>query len=365
MEKKAGSSEKKSASAAKVQTARSEHKTGKSTHSVNLALQGGGAHGAFTWGVLDRFLEREDIVIDSISGTSAGAMNGAVMTDGYNRGGRDGGREQLTRFWKAISESGKNSPLRRSPFERAMGTWNIDQSPAFQGIDLMTRILSPYQINPSDYHPMQGILEELIDFERIREDTKIHLYISTTNVNTGKVRIFHNHEITAKTLLASACLPFIFKAVEIDGEHYWDGGYMGNPCIFPLIYHSASQDVIVVQINPITRDHVPTTAREILDRANEISFNSSLMREMRAIAFVAHLIDEERLDQQRYKRLNMHMIEAEDELRELGFASKLNVEWEFLIYLRDLGRKTADEWLAVNAEFLGVKSTIDMRDMFV
>ena len=334
---------------------------------VNLALQGGGAHGSFTWGVLDRFLEDERIIIDAISGTSAGAMNATVLAHGMTKNGRDGAREALASFWKQLSKhNASNSFIQRSSWDRMTHGWNLDNSPIFQMFDLMTRVMSPYELNPSGFHPLRELLNEQIDFDILKNGgTKVKLFISTTNVNTGKVRVFDDSELNTEVLLASACLPYMFKAIEIEGQAYWDGGFMGNPSIFPLIYGSKCQDVIVVQINPFTRDTVPTTAREILDRANEISFNSSLMREMRAIAFVASLIEEEGLDPKKYKRLNVHLIEAEEKLRNLGFASKLNADWDFLCYLHDLGRDSANAWLEENFQHLGKRTTVDIKDKFV
>lgn len=331
---------------------------------VNLALQGGGAHGAFTWGVLDRLLQEPELEVEAISGTSAGAMNAAVVADGYERGGAQGARDRLRYFWSKISEAGRHSFLKRTPLDHWLYGWNMDHSPAFQFFDLVTRVFSPYQTNPNDYHPLRDVLTEVVDFDHLRHNSQIKLFINTTNVNTGKVRVFNSSEVTVDVLLASACLPFLFKAVEIDGQYYWDGGYMGNPAIFPLIYSGESRDVIVVQINPFNRDKVPTTAREILDRVNEISFNSSLVREMRVMAYVGKLVEEEGLDENKYKRLNVHFISAEEEMRDMGFASKLNAEWDFLMYLHDLGLSTADEWLNENYDAIGKRSTINLMEKF-
>lgn len=334
-------------------------KTAPAKKKINLGLQGGGAHGAFTWGVIDRILEQPDIEIDSVSGTSAGAMNAAVLADGYERGGPDGARALLREFWTAISEAGKQSILQRSPWDRAMYGWNLDPTPQAQFFDMVTRMSSPYDLPIGDYHPLREVLTDIVDFDNLGPHSKIKLFINTTNVNTGKVRVFNSEELTVDVLLASACLPFLFKAIEIDGQAYWDGGYMGNPAIFPLIYGSKAQDVIVVQINPFTRQKTPSSAREILDRVNEISFNSSLMREMRVISFVSNLVEEEGLDPEKYKRLNVHFIEAEDEMRDLGISSKLNAEWAFLEYLFELGRSAADSFIAENWEHVGVRSTVD------
>jgi NTE family protein len=287
---------------------------------VNLALQGGGAHGAFTWGVLDRLLEDERIVLDGVSATSAGAMNGAALIYGLADGGRDGARELLRRFWQRISESARYTIFQPTPFDRMFGKHDLDHSPAYQAFDFMTRLLSPYQLNPTDANPLRDLLVELIDFERLQHVTTVKLYVCATNARTGKIRVFQPEEICADVLLASSCLPALFRAVEIDGEAYWDGGYMGNPAMFPLLYGCKASDIVLVEINPIRIDEVPTTARAIMDRVNDISFNATMMREMRTIAFVTQLFD--------------------------------------------LGRRTADSWLQRNYDRLGHESTVDMQKLF-
>ncbi len=328
---------------------------------VNLALQGGGAHGAFTWGVLDLLLEDPRIAIEGISGTSAGAMNAAVLACGLSEGGRDLARIKLEDFWRQVSELGRLSPLQAAPWVRASGNWNMDHSPIYLAFDVMSRLLSPYQLNPLDYNPLRGVLERTVD-PACRE---VKLFVSATNVRSGKIRVFGNPEITIDALLASACLPTLFRTVEIDGEPYWDGGFMGNPALYPLFYECDSRDLVIVQINPIERDGIPKTAREILDRMNEISFNSSLMREMRAVAFVTRLIDEGLLDDKRYKRVLVHMIEDETEMQALGFSSKLMADWSFLTYLRDLGRQAATRWLEQNFDRIGSESTLDIAGKFL
>jgi len=243
---------------------------------VNLALQGGGAHGAFTWGVLDRLLEEERMFFEGICATSAGAMNAAVMAYGLTIGGREGAKLSLADFWRRISEAAAWGPPQPSPFDRLMGIGSIEKSPAFIFFDMMTRLLSPYQFNPLNYNPLRDVLEKTVDFGRLRRENVVKLFLCATNVRTGKVKIFENDEMTISAVLASGCLPLLFQAIEIDGEAYWDGGYMGNPAIFPLIYGCQSTDVIVIHINPIVREAVPRTASDILNRLNEISFNSSL-----------------------------------------------------------------------------------------
>jgi NTE family protein len=335
------------------------------TKRVCLALQGGGAHGAYTWGVLDRLLEDERLEVEAISGTSAGAMNAAVFADGYGRGGRDEAKRALEAFWHNISETTRFSPLQPSMFDRMRGDWNLDHSPAFLGFDLLTRMMSPYQLNPANINPLREVLEKSVDFKRLAGCRAVALFVSTTNVRTGKVRVFQSGEITPDVLLASACLPFMFQAVVIDGEPYWDGGYMGNPSLFPLIYNAQSRDIVIVQVNPLSCDQVPTTAAAIMNRLNEISFNSSLMREMRAVAFVTDLIDHGKLDARQYKRLNVHWIESEARMKGLGVSSKLNAEWPFLVYLKEIGRQAANEWLAQHFDAIGERSTVDIRAKFL
>ena len=332
---------------------------------VNLALQGGGAHGAFTWGALDRLLEDPRLVIEGISGTSAGAINGAVLAQGYAKGGRAGARAALDRFWDQVSQTGRFSPLGRTPLDWLSKVWGQGSSPSFLLFDMLTRFLSPYQLNPLNWHPLREILEAAIDFEALKDPSGVKLFISATNVRSGKNRIFCHDEVSVDVLLASACLPFVFQAVEIDGEPYWDGGYMGNPAIYPLIYRCAAPDIVIIQVNPLTREALPKTAPEILDRVNEISFNSTLLREMRAIAFVTKLIDEGALNPKDYKRLNVHMIEAQDEMSRLGVESKLNTSRDFLDGLRETGRRAANDWLDAHFDDIGERPSIDIGAMFL
>lgn len=328
---------------------------------INLALQGGGSHGAFTWGVLDRLLEDGRIKLEGISGTSAGALNAVVLADGIMKGGREGARRALAEFWDAVADMARYSPVQRSPYDVLMRNWNLESSPTYVLFNSMSRLFSPYQINPFNINPLRDMLQEKVNFDRVRCCSEVKVYISATSVRTGKVKIFRTEELSVAAIMASACLPFLFQAVEVDGEAYWDGGYMGNPVIYPLIYRCESPDIVIVQINPLYREELPTTAPEILDRVNEISFNSSLMREMRVIAFVGKLLEEESLDPKRYKRMLIHRIEAESEMKTLGAASKLNAERDFLIYLRDLGRRATGEWLDENYDKLGRESTVDIK----
>ena len=334
--------------------------------SINLALQGGGAHGAFTWGVLDRLLEEEKLEFDGISATSAGAMNAAVFAYGLSEGGRDGAKKALANFWRRVSHAAAFGPLQPTALDRMFGNKSLEYSPAFMIFDILSRVLSPYQFNPLNYNPLKDVLAESVDFEKLRMTCcPVKLFLSATNVRTGKVRLFGNDQISVDSVLASACLPFMFQAVEIDGDHYWDGGYMGNPCIYPLIYECESTDVLIVHINPLERKHMPHTAAEILNRINEISFNSSLMREMRAISFVTKLIDSGELKSDGMKRMLIHSISANEVMNELGHTSKLNADWEFLVNLRDTGRAHAEAWLKESFPKLGRESTVDIRATYL
>lgn len=331
---------------------------------VNLALQGGGAHGAFTWGVLDRLLEDGRIDIDGISGTSAGAMNAVVVADGLVAGGPDGAREALERFWRAVSDAARYSPVQRSALDVFMGNWNLDNSPSFVFFDLMNRLTSPYEFNPLNINPLQTIVEETVDFDRVRSCDKTQIFVSATNVETGRVKVFKGHELTADMVMASACLPYLFQAVEIDGIPYWDGGFMGNPVLFPFHRACTSDDIVLVQINPVERKGTPKSAREIFDRVNEITFNSSLLKELRAIDFVRRMLDEGKLDPAEYSRINLHVISTPDEMQDLRASSKLNAEWPFLRHLFDIGRDAASAWLESCYVRVGAGSTIDTRRMF-
>ena len=345
---------------------RSKEQPTAATKTINLALQGGGAQGAFTWGVLDRLLEEKRIEIDGISATSAGAMNATVLAYGFATGGRDGAKTALAAFWRRVSQAAMISPLQASWLDRALGNHSLRFSLAFVMFDLVTRLFSPYEFNPLNLNPLRDALEVSVDFEALRRGAcPIKLFLSATNVRTGKVKVFERHEIEAKHVLASGCLPFMFQAVEIEGEDYWDGGYMGNPAIFPLIHGCESKDIVVVHINPLERDKTPRNAAEILDRVNEISFNSSLMREMRAIAFVTRLIDQLLVDDGCLKRVFIHSISADAVMKKLGASTKLNVDWGFLTHLHAAGRQYAGTWIEECFDRLGVESTVDIRSQYL
>jgi NTE family protein len=333
---------------------------------INLALQGGGAHGAFTWGVLDRLLDEKQLAFEGLSATSAGSMNAAAFAYGLAVDGREGARKALTNYWKRVSEAARLGPLQPTPIDRMLGDHRLTWTPIFSVIGFVTRVLSPYQFNPSNYNPLRNVVEQSIDFEVLRRpDCPVKLFLSATNVRTGKVKIFSGTEISVDAVMASACLPTMFHAVEIDGEAYWDGGYMGNPAIFPLIYGCESADIVTVHINPLFRADVPRSADDILNRINEISFNSSLMREMRAISFVTRLVTEKHVVDGGLKHVLIHSISDDGFMGALTPTSKYNADWDFLTFLRDQGRKCADDWLATNFAKLGVESSVDADKVYL
>jgi NTE family protein len=328
---------------------------------LDFALQGGGAHGAFTWGALDRLLEEPWLRIDGISGTSAGAMNAAVLVDGHTKGGADGARAALENFWRRVSNAALLSPLRRTPLDILLGRWTLDHSPVFLAMDLMARVFSPYDLGPGGTNPLRDVLAESVDFARLAQ-ASIKLFITATNVRTGRGRVFRNGEITPDVLLASACLPTLFQAIEIDGEGYWDGGYSGNPTITPLVRECNSKDTVLVQINPVERPGLPRSARDILNRLNEVSFNAVLLKELRMIALLRQVAQPDNSENAKWADMRIHRISSEV-MVELGYSSKLNAEWEFLCMLRDEGRRAGDAFLTAHHEDLGRRSTFDLDEL--
>ena len=328
---------------------------------VDLALQGGGAHGAFTWGVLERLLEEPWLKIDGISGTSAGAMNAAIFVQGYARDGAQGARAALESFWRRVADAARFSPLQRNPIDILMGRWTLESSPAFIAMDMMSRVISPYDFNPKGANPLREMLSELIDFERLAE-SPIKLFVTATSVSTGRGRVFRNADLTVDALLASACLPTMFQAIEIDGDAYWDGGYSGNPTMTPLVRECDSKDTILVQINPVERPGAPRLAADILNRLNEVSFNAVLLKELRMIALLRQVANLERGESEKWAHMRIHRI-ASDMMVKLHASSKLLAEWEFLCMLRDEGRRSAQEFLERNAEDIGVKSSYDLDQL--
>jgi NTE family protein len=328
--------------------------------SIDLGLQGGGAHGAFTWGVLDRLLEEPWLLFDGVSGTSAGAMNAVVMADGLATGGRAQARIALEQFWKRVSDAALLSPLRRGPLEILTGRWTLDYSPVFAALDIAARVVSPYDVNPRGANPLRQILADCVDFTRLLH-APIKIFVTATNVRTGRGRVFRNADITPDVLLASACLPTLFQAVEIDGDPYWDGGYSGNPTMVPLIRECSSSDTILVQINPIERPGTPRTAREIHNRVNEVAFNAVLIKELRAAALLRRAADPGSGEGRVWANMRMHRI-ASDVMIDLGYSSKLLAEWDFFRMLRDAGRQAAQAFLDAHSNDLGLRSTLDVDE---
>jgi NTE family protein len=329
---------------------------------VNLALQGGGSHGAFTWGVLDRLLEESRLEFEGVTGTSAGAVNAVVLADGLAAGGREGAREALRVYWRKVSALSAGGPLAPSMIDKANPNYGLEHSLGFIFLEPMTYFASPYQMNPFNYNPFKELLAQAINFERVRQQTAVKLFLGATNVQTAKVKIFYGKEIGVPQLLASTCLPLLMQAVEVDGEFYWDGSYAGNPAIFPLIYNCDTPDILMVHITPAERPGVPTTSPAIMNRMQEISFNTALIREMRTIAYLNKQIDDGKLGSG--KRMLMHLIEAEDLIRGFSWSSRLNTDWNFLLHLCEMGRMRADEWLAANFDRIGSESTIDLYEKY-
>ncbi len=337
---------------------------------IDLALQGGGSHGAFTWGVLDRLLDDSTLPIAAISGTSAGALNAAVLATGWADGGRVGAQAALRDFWGDVAArrsagggcfGGSNTPVSGVPH---LDGYNLDSNPFYAWMAPWLRLFSPYQFGTAASDALRGVLQRHVKPQHLQRGP-IDVFVTATAVRTGQPRVFDRHDITIDALLASACLPTLFRAVEIDGEPYWDGGYSGNPAIWPLIYNSRALDVLLVKINPLVRPHLPETADEIADRINEITFNAGLVGEMRAIAFVDKLIREHRLNAGDYKHLRLHVVADDDGLAPLRASSKLNTEPDFLLALHALGHAAADRWLAQHRGDVGRRSTIDLRGDFL
>jgi NTE family protein len=332
---------------------------------VGLALQGGGAHGAFTWGVLDRLLEVDELIADTMCGTSAGAVNAVVCAYGLHMGGPQKAKELMEELWRKIALSGSFF-FKPGIMDKYFGGGDMYNSPGYIWFNTISQFMSPYNFNPFNYNPLRDILTELVDFEELHLYNKKKLFICATNVKTNRARIFTNKDITVDAVLASACLPFLFQAVEIDGEHYWDGGYMGNPPIFPLITNTDIRDVVLVKINSININSVPTTARDIADRVNEISFNSSLINEMKLIHYRNELLRNGilKVDDKINREIYVHTISGYNALSQLSYSSKMNTSWEFLLELKAKGREIADNWLKSEFREVGIKSTFDVEEHF-
>src|ERR1700675_2320554 len=335
------------------------------TKRINLALQGGGAHGAFTWGVLEQLLSDERLSIEGISGTSAGAVNADMLADGLCRGGREEAQKRLADFWCAASSTGNLPVLQRAVMERLLSFTPLEGTPVQAWFDAMSHYFAPYDVNPLNINPLKDLFERFVDFEALRANADLQLFISATNVQTGRVRIFSRAKITPDAVMASACLPSLFRAVEIDGVPYWDGGYLGNPVIFPFFRSTTAEDVLVVQINPLVREKTPTSSSEIINRINEITFNSSLIDEYRAIDFVARLIDQGRLPRGtgpgEYRRVNIHRIVLDRFGTHFDSFSKLSTDFDFFEMLHLSGKRAARRFLDEHFDDIGVKSTVDLR----
>lgn len=332
--------------------------------SVNIALQGGGSHGAFTWGVLDKLFEDDRIWIEAISGTSAGAMNAVVAAQGMYENGAEGARARLEEFWRAVNSAGRGSIIQRTIWDQFTGNWSLDASPGYQFINAVQGFASPYDLNPLNINPLRDLVKDLVNFEHVQACKDLDIFIGATNVETGRVRVFGRDEVNLESVMASACLPQLYKAVEIDGKHYWDGGYMGNPPLFPFFYNSPANDICIVQINPVVRPGVPRTASDIQNRVNEITFNSPLLHELRSIDFVTRLLEKGKLSEEDYRKMHIHIITARKKMRPLDASSKLNTEWKFLRHLFELGRDAADQWLTRNYDTIGNASSVNIRQMF-
>ena len=340
--------------------------------SINLALQGGGSHGAFTWGVLDALLEDGRVTLEGISGTSAGAMNAVALAHGFAQAHRklkadprEAAREALASFWDGIVQMGALSEAQRAPFELLFGHGGANNSSAAVWANAMasfwSNAVSPYQSNPFDINPLRKFLLSQIDFDGLARYTTLKVFVVATRVSTGKAEVFSGKRLTADAVMASACLPMAFRAVEIEGDHFWDGGYSGNPAIHPLIYNCSGRDIMLVQINPIKRDVLPTTSLQIQDRINEVTFNAGLIAEMRAIDFVKRLLAEGKLDPAHYKDVLMHRIDGGEELEAFSASTKTSISARLIHSLRDLGRVNARAWLDQNYASLGVKCTVNIQ----
>ncbi|MCV2368835.1 patatin-like phospholipase family protein [Roseateles oligotrophus] len=336
---------------------------------INLALQGGGSHGAFTWGVLDALLEDGRLQLEAVSATSAGSLNAVVLADGLRKGGIDGARQALADLWRAVADAGRLNPLQPPWLDAFMHgvqqAAHREWSPPHLWATAMLQLFSPYQLNPLNLNPLRQIVQNQVDFAALQQASPIKLFLSATNVETGKIRVFSGADIGLDAVLASACLPTLFQAVEIGGEFFWDGGFMGNPAIFPLIYDSLAADVLIVHVNPILRRGVPRSSAEIANRVNEISFNSSLMREMRAIAFVTALIDRGQLKPEDARRMRIHSIRCDELMAAQAVESKIDTAWPYLTELRDAGRQQAFAWLEQHGAKVGVESSVDIRAEFL
>lgn len=331
---------------------------------ISIGMQGGGSHGAFTWGVLDYLLEDGRLKIEGASGTSAGGMNCLALAQGLAESGTDGARKSLHRYWKILSEKSKKIGMSPTPIDNFLGGHGISTNPLFQIMGQITKNLSPYEWNPKNQNMLADLVKELFNFKKISSFEEFKVFLCATNVRTSKLKIFSGNEITPEAVLASACLPTLFQAVNIEGDDYWDGGFIGNPAIFPLIYNCESPDVLVILLTPQYRHTTPKTLAEIHWRQMELSLINTLTREMRAIQFVSKLIDDGIADKTKIKKINMHLIENTDVFADLDHTSALNSDWDFLTFLFEKGRETAEKWMKKNYDGIGVRSTANLSEEF-
>jgi NTE family protein len=332
------------------------------TRRINLALQGGGAHGAFTWGVLDHLLADDRLDIVGISGTSAGAVNAVMAADGLARGGRDEARRRLADFWRAASVGGELPAVQRAVTDRLFSLMPFAATPLQNWFEAMAHYFSPYELNPLNINPLKDLIARFVDFDAVRA-SDIALFVAATNVHTGRLRIFANETLTADAVMASAALPFLFRAVEIDGIPYWDGGYMGNPAIFPFLHATEADDVIVVQVNPVARVMTPRTSAEIINRLNEITFNSALIAELRAIDFANRLVDDGHLSggaRNAWRKLHIHRIHLGGLGSRLTASSKMKTDFDFFQLLHRAGQRAARRFVEQHLDDIGRRSTIDL-----
>lgn len=332
---------------------------------IAVALQGGGSHGAYTWGVLDALLEDERISIEGLSGTSAGGLNATATAQGIALHGNKGARETLSKLWHLVGEEGRKSPLKAFPWDKAVKNFNISGTPAYQALQFFTGMLSPYQFNPKNKHPLAPIIDELFDFETLSQTDKVGLFLCATHIATGKLKIFTGKELSREAVMASACVPTLFQAMEVDGEFYWDGGFIGNPAIYPLIYNLKTPDILVIQIRRVHDPMVPVTVHDIHNRLGEITQNSCLTREMRSIAFITKLIEDGVIPENKIKKLNMHLIRDDAFFGSIDRASGFCSDPDFLEYLFKAGRRTGKAWLQENFKSIGNKSTARIEEDFI
>jgi NTE family protein len=332
---------------------------------IAIGLQGGGSHGAFAWGVLDALLADKRIEIIGLSGTSAGGMNAAALLQGFNKGGRDGAREELRRFWKLVNSRSSNLPMRPNMLQAMLGSYSLRGSPVYAWMNMLRDFYSPYEINPLDINPLKSLVHDFFDMDLIHKSSSMKIFLCATHVKTGKLHIFHGKTLSENALLASACLPSFFRAVEVDGEYFWDGGYVGNPAIHPLIFNCATDDIAIIQLTQANRTLLPTSADAIMDRYQEITYNACLMHEMRAIHLISTLVEKGAINDPAIRKLNMHVIRNKELFEELDLSTALNTDWKFLEYLFDAGFKSGQRWLDKHYEDIGKRSSAKIEEDFI